>query len=306
MKFTSAGTEVYIQKIQAVLAPVAISSLSSANPAVATVAGGDIAKFKQGDYVTVTGYTGDAAPANGSQIVGAVVGSTFVLTGVNLSAATGGPFTTGSARPQGAEPAITIVSMTNANPAVVTVGAGLLGALVEDQPVVIGGTGTVLDGRAYRATSVGTPSNTLTLEGADLSALAAPVIVGTVQPVPHDEMLRLCLTTFEWAKEPADSIDVSTMCGAEQLAGTPLPGNISIEGFIDFFEVGQAEWLLGTDDNTRRLLQVKVPSNGGGGDMLFIFTPSGFTYSMAVNEAVSFSAEGIVNTKPVLYVGASA
>lgn len=71
-------------------APIVITSLSNANPCVATVAAADIAKFHNGDTVTIVGATGLMSPANGSHIISLVgtPANTFTLPGVDTSAAT--------------------------------------------------------------------------------------------------------------------------------------------------------------------------------------------------------------------------
>lgn len=79
---------------------VPITTLSNANPAVATVGAGDIAKFQNGMSVMIAGLTGDMATANGSHTIGSVgtPANTFTLVGVDLSGAAA-PQTTGTADP---------------------------------------------------------------------------------------------------------------------------------------------------------------------------------------------------------------
>lgn len=70
--------------------PVAVSgTVNNGNPAVVTVAAGDIAKFKLGANVLISGATGAFAAANGLQQIGTVVGNTFQLVGIDLHLATG-------------------------------------------------------------------------------------------------------------------------------------------------------------------------------------------------------------------------
>lgn len=77
-------------------APKAITSLSNANPAVATVAAADIASFANGNTVTIAGGVGAFAVANGAHIISSVgtPANTFTLLGVDTSAG-GAPQTTG-------------------------------------------------------------------------------------------------------------------------------------------------------------------------------------------------------------------
>jgi len=85
--------------------PVAVTSLSNANPAVVTVGASDISQFANGDTVVIAGALTDMVAANGSHTISSVgsPANTFVLTGVNLAAAAA-PQTTGitAAPPTGA------------------------------------------------------------------------------------------------------------------------------------------------------------------------------------------------------------
>jgi hypothetical protein len=76
---------------------VTVTSLSNANPAVVTVASADIAKFHDGDSVTIEGATGTGMTnANGVHAITSVgtPANTFVLVGVDTSAGAA-PQTTG-------------------------------------------------------------------------------------------------------------------------------------------------------------------------------------------------------------------
>jgi hypothetical protein len=68
---------------------ITITSLSNANPAVATVGAGDIAKFANGDEVGLSGATGDMAAANGNFVISSVgtPANTFTISSLNLAAA---------------------------------------------------------------------------------------------------------------------------------------------------------------------------------------------------------------------------
>lgn len=69
--------------------PVAVLSLSNANPAVVSVGTANIAQFTNGGTATIAGATGDMVAANGPHTVASINAGagTFVLTGVDLSAA---------------------------------------------------------------------------------------------------------------------------------------------------------------------------------------------------------------------------
>ena len=74
--------------------PLAIVSISNANPAVVAVAVGEIGKFTNGDTVTIAGATAGYAICNGAHVIGNVLpAGTFTLVGINTSAE-GAPSTT--------------------------------------------------------------------------------------------------------------------------------------------------------------------------------------------------------------------
>lgn len=308
-KFTPNGLDTFIQHLPPASesAPVNVIEVSNATPAVVSVSVADILKFENGDVVTVAGAPSNATALNGAHAIGTVNTSagTFTLTGVDLSALTDPVDGSGiTVTPQqGSAPAVNIMSMTNANPVVMTVAALDAVWFTNGEVVVIDGTDTELDGRAFIATSVGTPANTVTLRGADLSMNNTTITnKGTAQPVTMEDFDKFCLSSMEYEKAAADPIDVSTFCGTESLAGTPEPGTLSIEGFIDFKVAAYNEWREAVDDGRRRVWKVVIPQQGGGGTILFVLTPSGYTETFAVGDGASFSAEAVVNEKPLYLV----
>lgn len=88
---------------------VTLTSVSNTNPAVATVASGDIGKFKQGEQTTVAGLTGDMVAGNGVKTIGNIVGNTFQLLGTDLSGAAAAQ-TTGTATVKDTTGAVTYVA----------------------------------------------------------------------------------------------------------------------------------------------------------------------------------------------------
>jgi hypothetical protein len=307
-KFTPAGLDTFIQHLPpaAESAPVSIIEISNENPAEVKVALADIIKFEINDVVTITGAPSDANVANGAKKISAVddVAGTFTLTGVDLSALAAPVVATGmTATPQqGSAPAVNVMSLTNAKPVVVTVGTADIAYFVNGDVVIVEGTDTELDGRAFIADSVGSPANTVTLRGADLSMNTTVVTKGTLQPVPNVDFDKFCLSNMEYEKAAADPIDVSTFCGTESLAGTPEPGTLSIEAFIDYKVAAYNEWREAVDDGRRRVWKVMIPAQGGGGMILYVLTPSGYTETFAIGEGASFSGEAVVNEKPLYLV----
>lgn len=169
---------------------VIASSVSNANPAVVTVGVDNISQFVNGDTVLIGGITtAGMTIANGAHVIGNVSSGagTFELTGLDTSAAAG-PATGGrigvtpAIRAPGPVPAL---SLSNANPAVVSVGTGNISKFANGDSVTIAGaTGdhTAANGVQIIG-SVNSGTGTFVLTGVDLSAATAPQTVGiTVTP----------------------------------------------------------------------------------------------------------------------------
>ena len=192
---------------------------------------------------------------------------------------------------------IDVVSVTNAKPAVVTVAVGDITTFANNDIITVTGTGSpALDGKSFMIASVGTPANTFILVGSDNSSATAASTTGEVVEVAADDWLRFCLSNYEYAVAAADAIDVSTFCGTESLAGTPLPGDITIQGFIDYDIEAYREWLAAVKDGQRRLLHVVLPNTIG--DILAPITVTGITETLGVNEAAAFEGTAVLNDWP--------
>lgn len=193
-----------------------------------------------------------------------------------------------------------IVSFTAASPTTITLTAGQGTSWAVGDFAIISGTGTKLDGGAYK---VGTKAtDTLTLTGADTTGYAGSLTPtgASAKKVASGAMLRFCLSGYEREIAAADAVDVSTFCGPESLAGTPQPGNINIEGFIDYQVAAYNEWREGVGDGLQRLFRVVLPTKVGG-EITMIITPSGLTETFAVNEAASFTGTAVI-AKPPVYI----
>jgi hypothetical protein len=93
---------------------VTVNSISKANPALVTVAPGDIGSFYPGMNVTMTGGLGSWAVVNGNHVIVSVLGSGFTLAGVDTTAATGTPNPGITATPQGSMVKENVTAPTNA------------------------------------------------------------------------------------------------------------------------------------------------------------------------------------------------
>jgi hypothetical protein len=90
--------------------------------------------------------------------------------------------------PSGTNPAaVTVTSLSNANPAVVTVGAPDIAKFQNGMTVVIAGatgTGMTVANGSHTISSVGTPANTFTLTGVNTSTGSAPQTTGVTADPP--------------------------------------------------------------------------------------------------------------------------
>ena len=143
-------------------------------------------------------------------------------------------------------------------------------------------------------------TDVVTLTGANLVGFTGDLTpaASTLQYIAEADMLRFCLSGYEREVAAADAIDVSTFCGPESLAGTSQPGNVNIEGFIDYQVAAYNEWRQGVQDGLQRLFRIVLPTKVGG-QILMTITPSGLTETFAVNEAASFTGTAVINKEPV-------
>jgi hypothetical protein len=154
----------------ALIDAVIVTKLDKTNPATVTVALADISKFTTGMKVLIQGATGTGLTvANGIKTVGTVNAGigTFTLNATDCSTATAAQ-TTGLS----ATPAINVVSISSANPAVVTVAAADIGKFTNEMTVEIfnaTGTGTVNANGKHQISGVGSPANSFTLVNVNTS-----------------------------------------------------------------------------------------------------------------------------------------
>jgi hypothetical protein len=122
---------------------------------------------------------------------------------------------------------------------------------------------------------------------------------GTMTMIPGE---TFCLSSFERQVPAAETIDVTTFCGAESLAGQASPGNIKIKGYIDYESNAYNEWRNAVADGERRWLRIILPKNIG--TILMQITPSGLTETFEVNAAAAFEGEAVINQEPLYIIGA--
>lgn len=200
---------------------------------------------------------------------------------------------------------ITITSISNAKPAVATVAAADITKVDDGDILMLTSPSTPsIDGMPFVVNNKEGTANTFELAPADLTGLAGPVTDAKATVVNTDTgMFLACLTEWNWEREAADAIDTTTFCGAESIAGTSAPGTVTITAFLNFDEAYMFEWMEAVRDGIPRLMRVVYPDKAGGGEALFVITPSGFTQGMTVNEAATFEGTAVVNKEPQFLVG---
>lgn len=205
----------------------------------------------------------------------------------------------------GAPSPVTITSATNAKPSVVTVGSTDIANFANGDLVLMNGTGiAALDGAYFPIASVDDTANTFTLVGSDASGAASGATAGTVTNYEAN-MLEFCVATMEYAQTPGQAISVGTTCDpSAQIAGEPQAGTLSITGFTDLLSEGYLEFLQAVKDGQPRVIEVVYPPAANppnGASVIYpSATASGYTNSIGVGQAVSFTGEFTLGTNPVL------
>jgi hypothetical protein len=196
-------------------------------------------------------------------------------------------------------------AVTNAKPAVVTVGAAGIASFNEGDLVKITGTGIAsLDGSFFPVGTIDEVAYKFPLVGSDASAASAPATSGSVYNF-EAAMLEFCVATMEYAQTPGQAISVGTTCDpSAQIAGEPQAGTLSITGFTDLLSPGYLEFLQAVKDGQERVIEVAYPPAAyppGGASVIYpSVTASGYTNSIGVGQAVSFTGEFTLGTNPVL------
>lgn len=205
----------------------------------------------------------------------------------------------------GAPSPVTITNVTNARPAVVTVGAADISKFNPGDLVMMAGTGiAALDGALFPVGTVDDTANTFPLIGSDASAATAASTTGTVTNY-EASMLEFCVATMEYSQTPGQAISVGTTCDpSAQLAAEPQAGSLSITGFTDLLSPGYLEFLKAVKDQQPRIIEVEYPPAANppnGASVIYpSATASGYTNSIGVGQAVSFTGEFTLGTDPVL------
>lgn len=205
----------------------------------------------------------------------------------------------------GTPAAVTLTSVTNAKPAVVTVGTADISKFKAGDLVKVAGTGiAALDGQIFPAGAIDDTAFTFPLVGSDASGASAPSTTGTVTNI-EAEMLEFCVATLEYAQTPGQAISVGTTCDpSAQIAGEPQAGTLSVTGFTDFLSSGYMEFLKAIKDGKERVLQVEYPDAAyppDGATMIYpSVTASAYTETIGVGQAVGFTGEFTLGTNPVL------
>lgn len=200
---------------------------------------------------------------------------------------------------------VTISNVTNSKPAVVTVGTADIAKFVQGDIVYVAGTGiAALDNGYFPVGAIDDAAFTFPLVGSDGSGASAPSSTGTLLNYEAN-MLEFCVATMEYAQTPGQAITVGTTCDpSAQIAGEPQAGTLSITGFTDLLSPGYLEFLQAVKDGQPRVIEVVYPASANPPNGAVVIYPSvtasGYTNSIGVGQAVSFTGEFTLGTDPVL------
>jgi hypothetical protein len=199
--------------------------------------------------------------------------------------------------------AINVTSVTNAKPAVATVGPADATKFKVGDIVLVKGTNLKsLDGKTF---AVGTiTSNSFPLQGSDASGETAAAAVGNLTNYTTADMVEFCVSSIEYAQAAAQAINVGTTCDpTAQIAGEPQAGTVSVTGFQDYTKEGFLEFMRAVNDQLPRILQIKLPveaTTSGQGMIIFpAATATGFGETFTVGQAAGFTGEFTLGTKPL-------
>jgi hypothetical protein len=279
--------------------PIDVTAVAASNPAVLTASADDVSRLYDGMELTISGAS--LAKLNGIWPVTKLSSTTFSIP-VDTSGDDTAAVTMTATIPGQPSNAVAFTSITNAATPLVTVPDA---SEIENGDIVaFDSTGVgELDNAAYVVASKS--GNTFTLEGADLSDQPSVVTSGTMllYKIVTTEgtgaaLLEACGNSFDYTQDQGTTIDVSTTCGSASLAGEPGTGTISLGGYIDPDSLGFKEIQKASVDGAPRIFLLVFPNDNGA----IIFpeiTVNAFSFSVALNSAVAFTAGAVVNQPPV-------
>ena len=138
--------------------------------------------------------------------------------------------------------------------------------------------------------------STFELIGADLSATSGSLDAGNVDCDLYKvtDMARLCIDGINISPGTANTIDISTFCGAASLPGNPTPGSVALTGYSDIDDVGYHSMLDAASDAAARYI-VCIPVTAVGANKEYYLlqaTFSGKTEEFPVEGAVKYTFNG--------------
>lgn len=198
----------------------------------------------------------------------------------------------GSASPT----ALNITGATKANPCVVTV----TGTLPSDGDIVqISGTGWGIDGRAFEVANA--TGQTFQLKCSDTTKEGTTVTAGKATPYSlNTDFATFCINSLGRDAPAGDTIDVSTFCASEQVAGSPGQGTLTWGGPIDVADPGFVEMMKAVEDGVARIIVAELPA--GNGKILIPVEINQYSDSFGLNAAGSWSGGAVVKARPT-YTG---
>jgi hypothetical protein len=212
-------------------------------------------------------------------------------------------YLTGTGDPEPVPVAIT--SITNTQPAVVTLALAAPADTANGDMVLLEGTGEpLLDGKTFRiqALDVTAPAApTFELYGLDGTKLAAAVATGTAQIWTKAGLTGLeevCMVNITVAGVPPDSIAMDDMCGSTTVLGSPKPPTFTFSGFVDADKPGFRNLVQASIESpkTPRWMLIDYTTQGG-----YIFGPveiAEITFTAQTAQGLQFSGSGVFTEMP--------
>jgi len=200
---------------------------------------------------------------------------------------------------------VAVTSITDADPAVVTLAGAVPVGTVDGDLIQFAGTGDpMLDGKAFRIAALDstTPAApTLELDDFDGTQLTAAVATGTAQFVTKEgsgALLEVCLVNITVAGVAPDSIAMDDMCGSTTVLGSPKPPTFTFSGFVDKQSPGFRNLMQASLESPKTPRWMLIDYTVGGG---YIFGPveiAEVTITAQTAQGLQFSGSGVFTEQP--------
>jgi hypothetical protein len=201
----------------------------------------------------------------------------------------------------GAPPApVAITSITKANPPVVTPATMPPGIANGDFVRFDGTNEPMLDGYAFKVSTVS--ATAFILAGVNGTKFASAIAGGTLQALTmaggEVDLMHVCLAAVTIAGQAPDSIALDDMCGSATVLGSSKPPTFTFSGLADAGSPGYRNLWRASILNPKPTVWVLFDFGPEGGYVIGPAQIGEMSKNAATNQGLQFSGSGVYTEQP--------